>query len=94
MGFLESLNHLANLFLLPVMLAAVVSGAAKTLWWTELRSQSWRALFGAAAAVGCAIVLVGLGLTGHDGRMGTYLALVIGVAVAVWWMGFGSGRRA
>lgn len=93
MGFLESLNHLANLFLLPVMLAAVVSGAAKVLWWAELRAQRWVALFGAAAAAACAIALVGLGLTGHDGRMGTYFALVVGISGVVWWMGFVAGRR-
>jgi hypothetical protein len=93
MDFLESLNHLANLFLLPLMLAAFVSGGAKVLWRRELQAQPWVVLFAAAAAAGCAIALVGLGLSGHDGRMGTYLALVIGIAVVVWWMGFVAVRR-
>lgn len=93
MGFVESLNHLGNLFTLPVLLAAFVSGAAKGLWWKELKGQSWPALFGFAAGAGCAIALVGLGLTGHDGRMSTYALQVLGVAGTVWWMAFGPGRR-
>jgi hypothetical protein len=51
----------------------------------------WRRLAGwssAAAALALAGGLVGFG---RDGRMATYAAMVVAVAVALWWAGF-AGR--
>ncbi len=93
MGFLELLNHVINLLAPAAVVAALTSGVAKLLWRNELKAQPWLRLFGTSAVAGGAVLLVGLGLTAHDGRMSTYALLALVVAVTVWWMGFGPGRQ-
>jgi hypothetical protein len=42
---------------------------------------------------GLAALVTGLLVFGRDGRMATYLLLVVAGAGALWWAGFGPGRR-
>jgi hypothetical protein len=39
------------------------------------------------------VLVAGLVVTGHDGRMSTYGVLILAVALTLWWTGFGPGRR-
>jgi hypothetical protein len=93
MGPLDAVWHLANLFVPSLALGALTAACAKLLWRRDLAGVSWRRLAGPAAAAGALVTLAGLVLTGHDGRMGTYAAMVAACAVTMWWQGFGPGRR-
>ena len=65
----------------------IAAGGAKLLWPRELGAVRYRRLAGFAAAASTAISLAGLVITGHDGRMATYGAMVLGCAAALWWAG-------
>jgi H+/Cl- antiporter ClcA len=93
MGPLDALWHLANLFVPSLALGALAAAWAKLLWRRDLAGVSWRRLAGSAAAAGAVATLAGLALTGRDGRMATYAAMVVACAVTLWWQGFGPGRR-
>jgi hypothetical protein len=92
MGFFDAFNHLANLFLPALGLAAIASGLARLLWRHELAGVRWLQLFGPAALASVVATLAGLVLQGRDGRMATYAAMVLACASALWWRGFGPGR--
>jgi predicted Na+-dependent transporter len=92
MGPLDALWHLFNFLLLPVGLGLVAASLCKLLWWRGLRTLRWSRL--AWPAVGAAILVQILFLVwlGRDGRMVTYAAQVVGVALALWWAAFGPRR--
>ncbi|MBI5721774.1 MAG: hypothetical protein HZC37_29220 [Burkholderiales bacterium] len=90
---LEFLNHLANLFVPALALGAVAAALAKLAWRADLAAQRWWRLAGLAAAANAVVTLAGLALTGRDGRMATYAAMVLATTVTLWWRGFGPGRR-
>ena len=84
MGPLDSLNHLLN-FLAPAFWMAVamavlgrlvLRGRAAGLG----RGMQWLLDFGVCALV----LLAGLWLTGRDGKMATYAALVVAIASSQW----------
>jgi hypothetical protein len=93
MGPLDFINHLLNLFVPALALAAVAAALAKLAWRHELAGQGWWRLAAPAAAVNMAVTLTGLAATGRDGKMVTYAAMVIATAALLWWRGFGPGRR-
>ncbi len=88
MGPLDALNHLANLFVVPVALGLVSAALAKLLWRKELASVPWRRLAGPACAVCALVVVAGLLVFGRDGKMATYGVMVAACAVTLWWRGF------
>jgi hypothetical protein len=53
----------------------------------------WQRLAGFAGAAGAVVSIGGLIVFGRDGRMATYAMLVVASAVALWWAGFGPGRK-
>ena len=89
MGFLAALNHFLN-FVAPaaaVALVLVLAGriggqksAFRPVWWAQAAINF---------VVGCAVLLGGLVLTGSDGKMATYAALVVAVASSQWVMARG-----
>ena len=85
--------HLVNLFGAAVGVGMLSAAMAKLLWRRELsgvrlgRLAAWSCLAGAAVSLG------GLMLFGRDGRMATYGAMTLACALALWWVGFGPGRR-
>lgn len=93
MGPLDALNHFVNLFLPALALAAIAAALAKGLWRRDLAGVAWTHLTGFAAAGSVAALLVGLLVQGRDGRMATYLGMVVACAAGLWWAGFGPGRR-
>jgi hypothetical protein len=79
---------------LPALaVAALAAGAAKLLWRRELRTVAWTRLARDAAIANLVVLVAGLVLTRHDGRILTYAAMVLACAIALWWRGFGPGRR-
>jgi len=93
MGPLDALNHLVNLFLPALGLGALAAALAKLVWRRELAPVAYRRLAGPASAACALVVLAGLVITGRDGRMATYGAMVAACALTLWWQGFGPGRR-
>ena len=93
MGPLDGLWHLLNLLLPAAGLGMLASGMSKLLWRAALRGVAWRRLAAWASAGAGLALLGGLLVTGRDGRMGTYAAMVLASALALWWVGFGPGRR-
>jgi hypothetical protein len=88
MGPLDATWHLLNLLLPAVGTAMLAAAFAKLAWRRELGAVPWRALAGAAAAGAAAVTLAGLVVFGRDGKVATYGAMVVAVAVMLWWRGF------
>jgi hypothetical protein len=88
MGPLDALWHLSNLIAPGIGLGMMSAALAKLLWRRELSAVPWRRLAGWGTAASTAVLLAGLVLTGRDGRMGTYGAMVLACAAALWWAGF------
>lgn len=93
MGPLDAFWHLLNFVLPALAVAALAAGAAKLLWRRELKPVSWGRLARDAAIANLLVLVAGLVLTRHDGRILTYAAMVLACAIALWWRGFGPGRR-
>ncbi len=94
MSPLDIFWHLLNLFLPAVGLGLIAPALAKAVWWRELKPVPYARLVAWCMPPTAACVLVGLLLLGRDGRMGTYMAMGFVSASALWWAGFGPGRRA
>jgi hypothetical protein len=76
--------HIAN-FVLPAVGMGMLSAAlCKLLWRRSLARTSWFTLAWQASAAGLAVLVAGLVITGHDGRMITYAGLVVACAVVPW----------
>jgi hypothetical protein len=92
MGPIDLLWHLLNLLAPGVSLGLIAAAAAKLLWRRDLAVVAYVRLAGWGAAASTVALLAGLVLTGHDGRMATYAAMVLACAGALWWAGFGPRR--
>ncbi|NRF66660.1 hypothetical protein HLB44_06660 [Aquincola sp. S2] len=88
MDLLDAVWHLLNLIAPGLGLGLIASALAKLLWRRELAGVRWPRLAGWACAVSTVVLLAGLVITGRDGRMGTYGAMVLGCAASLWWAGF------
>ncbi|WP_284615754.1 hypothetical protein [Aquabacterium humicola] len=88
MDLLDAVWHLLNLVAPGIGLGLIAGGLAKLLWRRELAGVRWQRLAGWAAGASTFALLAGLVITGRDGRMGTYGAMVLACAAALWWAGF------
>jgi hypothetical protein len=88
MGPLDALIHLSNLIAPGLGLGLIAAALAKLFWRRELAAVAWRRLATWAAGASTVALLAGLVITGRDGRMGTYGAMVLTCAAALWWAGF------
>jgi hypothetical protein len=93
MGPQDFLNHLVNLVVPALALGGVAAGLAKLAWRAELSARPWWRLAASAAGANVLVTVAGLAWSGHDGRMATYLAMVLATALTLWWRGFAPGRR-
>lgn len=85
MNFFDLVWHIGNFAAPALLLSAISSAAAKLLWRRQLRGWSWMRLSGSAAAVSLGVSVAGLVITGHDGKMLTYAAMVFACAASLWW---------
>ena len=92
MGPTDLLWHLLNLLAPGVSLGLVAAAGAKLVWRRDLAAVAYTRLAGWGAGASTAALLAGLAITGRDGRMATYGAMVAACAVALWWTGFGPRR--
>jgi len=76
--------HLANFVLPAVAVGALSAALCKLLWRRGLARVSWFTLAWQASAAGLAVLVAGLVITGHDGRMVTWAGLVIACAIVPW----------
>jgi len=88
MDALDALWHLANLLAPAVGLGLISASLSKLLWRRALAPVAWRHLAAWATGGAAAALLAGLALTGRDGRMATYVLMVLTTAAALWWAGF------
>jgi len=88
MGVLDALWHLLNLVASAIGLGLISAGGAKLLWRRELAGVRWRRLALWSGGLSAVALLAGLVITGRDGRMGTYGAMVVAAALGLWWAGF------
>ena len=93
MGVLDGLWHVLNFFAPALGVGLLAALLAKGLWWRELKGVAWSRLARWAVLGASAALLAGLFVTGRDGRMVTYGAMVLACALCLWWAGFGAGRR-
>ncbi len=93
MGPLDALWHLLNLLAPALGLGLIAASLSKLLWRNALAAVPWRRLLAWACGAALSALLLGLVLSGRDGRMATYAAMVLASAGALWWVGFGPGRR-
>lgn len=85
MNLFDLVWHLSNFAAPALLLGAVSAAAAKLLWRRQLRGWTWLRLSGSAAAAGLLVSVAGLALTGRDGKMITYAAMVFACAASLWW---------
>ena len=83
--------HLLN-FVLPALAMAVFMPCAGR-WVMGPGGWPWARRMAVHAGVGLLVLVAGLVLQGHDGKMSTYLALVLLAATAEWVMHRGWTRR-
>jgi hypothetical protein len=92
MGMLDGLWHLLNFFAPAVVVGALAAGLTKLFWRNQLKSVPFTRLAAWAVAAGAVALVAGLVVTGRDGKMSTYGALVVANAVSLWWAAFGPRR--
>ena len=85
---MDALNlfwHLANFALPAIGVGALSAALCKAIWRRGLARVAWFTLAWQASAAGLAVLVAGLAITGHDGRMITYAGLVIACAAVPWF---------
>ena len=94
MGPLDALLHLLNFFAPAVGVGLLSAALAKLAWPRALHGVGWRRLAAWGCAAAALALIGGLIFFGRDGRMLTYLVMVLATATALWWAGFGWRTRA
>ena len=89
MNAFDALNHLANFVLPALLLGGLAAAGAKLLWRRALQGVALARLAAWSSAASVLALLAGLLLTGRDGAMVTYAAMVLACAAALAWVGWG-----
>ena len=84
MTFWQLVLHLFN-FVLPALVMALCMPLVGRWVMGVGRSRLLRRM-GMQALCGLSVLVAGLWLNGQDGKMSTYIALVLVAATAEWWM--------
>ena len=93
LGPVDAVWHVLNFFAPAAAVALLASGLAKLLWRQELKRVGWMRLAAWAGAGGAAVLIAGLVVFGHDGKVATYAAMIGVCALVLWWVGFGPLKR-
>ncbi len=89
---LLALDHVLNFAAPAFWMAGLVVLAGRALLRVGRPLLGWPLRLAVDAGVGLAVLVAGLLLTGHDGAMATWAALVLLVASSEWLLG-GGWRR-
>ena len=92
MSLLQQFWHVLNFLAPALMTGAIASALAKLIWRRDLAGTSWLVLALWAGLAGDLALVAGLWLTGRDGSMVSYGAMVAAVSLAIWLLGFGPLR--
>jgi hypothetical protein len=92
LGPIDALWHLLNFFAPAAGVGLLAPAMAKLLWWRDLKTVSWARLSLWSIACCAAVLVGGLVLFGHDGKIATYAVMVAACALTMWWIGFGAAR--
>jgi len=76
--------HLANFFAPALGVGVLCASLCKLAWRRLLARTPWWTLAWQSGAAGGVVLVAGLVITGHDGRMITYAALVTVCALVPW----------
>ncbi len=90
MGPIDAFWHVLNFFGPAIGVGLIAPSMAKLLWRRRLKQASWRVLVAWVTAACAAVLVAGLVVFGHDGKMATYAAVVAASALVLWWRGFAS----
>ena len=85
MGALALLNHAINFLAPAIWLALLVPMVSRIFMRKRPAAPTGKAQVAIHFVVGCAVLLIGLVVFGRDGKMLTYLALVLLAASTQWW---------
>lgn len=69
--------HVVNFALPALAVSALLASIAMGAPWRAARRRRWLQSFGLLSALGVAVLLVGLWWLGRDGKLLTYLVLVL-----------------
>jgi hypothetical protein len=84
---LDLARHLLGFIAPALAVAMVVSLAARLVLPRGGAPRRWWLSFAIDFAAGVAVLVAGLRFFGHDGKMATYVALVVVVATCEWLIG-------
>lgn len=86
MGFFAFVNHATN-FLAPALwMALLMPLGARLILGNRSSAHSLKGVIALHFIVGCIVLAGGLVVFGQDGKMLTYLALVLTVASSQWFL--------
>ena len=88
MNPVDAFWHFANFFAPAVVTGFLAAAGTKLLWRRELAGVGLARLGAWASGAMAAVLLGGLVVFGHDGKMATYTTMVVACAAALWWAGF------
>jgi len=92
MGFPAALAHLLNFVAPALVLALGLAVVGRFMVLNTAHITGWWAQVAINFAVGCGVLLAGLVLFDHDGKLATYAALVLLCACCQWVLS-GAWRR-
>ena len=92
MDFVDLVWHLAGFVAPAAVLSVAIVAFSRLLWRAPDHVVSVRVQLAAQLIVGCGVLLLGLILSGHDGRMTTYAALALVAGSLQWALRRGAKR--
>ncbi len=85
MTALDLFWHLAGFAAVPLLFGVLSAGAVRCLWRRRWGSRPFWPAVGWSAFVALAVALAGLVLTGRDGALHTYGAMVLACSALLAW---------
>ena len=92
MPLLDFLFHLLSFVAPALFLSVLLAAGARLVWRKKAHWLPWYHMASVNALLGVVVLALGLVLTGQDGRMLTYAALVLTMGTGQWLMS-GGWRR-
>lgn len=89
MTALDALIHLANFLLPALLLGGIAALLVKLVWMRTLKAVPLARLAAWGSGGALLALVAGLVLSGRDGAMATYGAMVLACAASLGWAGWG-----